>query len=94
MCQDELTIDLLDLAAHRGAFLPVPPRPITVRRWHRSGARRTAKVEYPYVDLGSVSATVPDFAPGTVVILNSDVRDHVARIGLNYRFGGPVVARY
>jgi outer membrane immunogenic protein len=58
------------------------------------GGNWTAKVEYLYLDLGGISATVPDFVPGSVVVLNSDVRDHVARFGLNYRFGGPVVARY
>jgi outer membrane immunogenic protein len=58
------------------------------------GGNWTAKVEYLYLDLGGISAAVPDFVPGSVVVLNSDVRDHVARFGLNYRFGGPVVARY
>ena len=52
----------------------------------------TAKVEYLYVDLGNVSnsfAGLGAFAPlGT----SSHVTDNIARIGVNYRFGGPVVA--
>ncbi len=54
----------------------------------------SARAEYLYLDLGSISQTV--IAPGfTASTLVSDVRDHVARVGLNYRFGGsPVVAKY
>jgi outer membrane immunogenic protein len=47
----------------------------------------TAKAEYLYMDLGSL-ATSADFSqpgnPGTVTT-NSTVRDHIARIGANYR---------
>lgn len=54
----------------------------------------SVKAEYLYLDLGSISQTV--IAPGfTASTLVSDVRDHVARVGLNYRFGSsPVVAKY
>lgn len=54
------------------------------------------KAEYLYVDLGKFSYNAlyipnPSFPWGVDVT----AREHVARIGLNYRFGsGPVVARY
>ena len=47
----------------------------------------TAKAEYLYMDLGSLATSV-DFSqpgnPGTVVT-NSTIRDHIVRIGANYR---------
>ena len=52
------------------------------------------EAEYLYVDLGNVTYTVtqPGFGPLT---LATDVRDHVGRVGVNYKFGsGPVVAKY
>ena len=68
----------------------------------------TGKVEYLYMDLGDVSGNV--IAPQTVIPLNvnpnnvnisenrgfnSSVRDHIVRIGVNYKFGPEaVVARY
>jgi len=57
------------------------------------------KAEYLFVDLGSESFLMPNVPPPAFP-LNSytadiDTKFHVARIGLNYRFGaGPVVARY
>jgi outer membrane immunogenic protein len=54
----------------------------------------TAKLEYLLVDLGTVTNT---FAGGGAIpafVASSHVRDHVIRIGINYRFGGPVTARY
>jgi outer membrane immunogenic protein len=50
----------------------------------------TAKLEYLFVDLGTVSNT---FIGGTVTT-TSHVRDNIIRIGINYRFGGPVTASY
>jgi outer membrane immunogenic protein len=54
----------------------------------------TAKLEYLFVDLGSYSNTVPvnPLVPSTAI--NSHVTDNIVRVGINYRFGGPVVARY
>jgi len=54
--------------------------------------------EYLYVGLGNVadSLTVPS-VPGILpitVTTTSDIRDHIIRVGVNYRFGGPVVAKY
>jgi outer membrane immunogenic protein len=53
----------------------------------------TAKAEYLYVDLGiqSINTTDIDGAPFSV---NNRVRDQIVRVGVNYRFGGPVVAKY
>jgi outer membrane immunogenic protein len=64
------------------------------------------KVEYLYVDLGTVStafATLPGcygaqgvcspFGAGNGNI-NSKITDNILRVGLNYKFGGPVVAKY
>ena len=50
----------------------------------------TAKLEYLFVDLGTISNT---FIGGTV-IATSHVRDNIIRVGINYRFGGPVAANY
>jgi outer membrane immunogenic protein len=54
----------------------------------------TAFVEYNYLDFGTRNYTLMD--PGTGVTANFDVRDRVNVIkgGVNYKFGGPVVARY
>ncbi len=56
----------------------------------------STKLEYLYMDLGSFSSCpftlVPAFAIGANV--NSKFTDHILRAGINYQFGGPVVARY
>jgi outer membrane immunogenic protein len=57
----------------------------------------SAKFEYLYVDLGSLTGSfTTDFGLGftTVNTVSVSVREHIARVGLNYRFGGPVVAGY
>jgi len=59
----------------------------------------TAKLEYLYVDLGKVSGsfltTIPALGGGFVSSnYSSRVTDNVLRVGLNYKFDGPVVARY
>ena len=64
----------------------------------------TWKVEYLYVDLGWVNDTVtpfsaaftfPSYTPlaGTVRT-NTHFTDNIVRVGVNYHFGGPVVAQY
>jgi outer membrane immunogenic protein len=57
------------------------------------GGNWTAKLEYLYVDLGRVSGS---FTPvvGLTSAYSSRVTDNVLRVGLNYKFGGPVVAKY
>ncbi len=54
----------------------------------------TAKLEYLFVDLGSYSNTVPANPTVPSTLINSHVTDNIVRVGINYRFGGPVVARY
>jgi len=52
----------------------------------------SAKLEYLYLDLGSVANTftTPTTAAGTFAVFNSNnkIQDHIIRVGLNYRFGG------
>jgi outer membrane immunogenic protein len=56
----------------------------------------TAKAEYLYIDLGSVTGTT-SLAPSVPIAAtwSSRVTDNIFRVGLNYQFGAsPVVARY
>lgn len=59
----------------------------------------TAKLEYLYIDLGNVSGSflTPIVGPSGGFLrssYNSHITDNILRVGLNYRFGGPVVAKY
>jgi outer membrane immunogenic protein len=54
----------------------------------------TAKVEYLFVDLGSYSNTVPGNPAVPSTLISSHVTDNIVRLGINYRFGGSVVAGY
>jgi outer membrane immunogenic protein len=60
----------------------------------------SVKAEYLYVDLGSASVsgniTAPILVPtiANPIAVSTDLTAHIARVGVNYRFGGPVVARY
>ena len=54
----------------------------------------TGKLEYLYIDFGTVNNTLIGIAPITPVATSSRVTDQIVRVGLNYRFGGPGVARY
>jgi outer membrane immunogenic protein len=60
------------------------------------GGNWTGKLEYLYLDLGTVSGgpfTVP--LTGIGASFSSRITDHVLRAGINYHFPpGPVVARY
>ena len=63
------------------------------------GGNWTARLEYLYVDLGRTSAsyltTLPAFGGGFITSnFSSRITDNILRVGVNYRFGGPVVARY
>lgn len=68
------------------------------------GGNWTAKLEYLYVDLGrtsgSFATTIPAFgggisASGTLTSsYSSRITDNVLRVGVNYKFAGPVVAKY
>jgi outer membrane immunogenic protein len=54
----------------------------------------TAKLEYLFVDLGTTSNTFIGGGVVPTVVATSHVRDSIIRIGINYRFGGPVTASY
>ena len=58
------------------------------------GGNWTAKLEYLYVDLGTVNNTFAGIAPFAPLVVSTRVTDNIVRAGINYRFGGPVVARY
>jgi outer membrane immunogenic protein len=63
------------------------------------GGKWTAKLEYLYVDLGKVSGnyltSLAAFGGGFLNSSNSSrVTDNVLRVGVNYKFGGSVAARY
>ena len=47
------------------------------------GGNWTGKIEYLYLDLGNQSGGVPG-----VYAYGSDIREHIFRVGLNYRIGG------
>jgi outer membrane immunogenic protein len=56
----------------------------------------SAKLEYLYMDFDTFRAGTFSLAPLATVGANVDTRfhDHVLRVGLNYTFGGPVIAKY
>lgn len=56
----------------------------------------TAKLEYLYMDLGGFNAGTFTLAPAATIggNVHSNFTDHILRAGLNYKFGGPVVAKY
>lgn len=64
------------------------------------GGNWTLRVEYLYLDLGRTSGTFRSNLTdptGTALLVsgfNSRVTDNIVRVGLNYRFGDPVIAKY
>jgi outer membrane immunogenic protein len=56
----------------------------------------TVRAEWIYVDLGvqSLTATTPAFTPPVTFTSDNKFRESILRIGFNYMFGGPVVAKY
>jgi outer membrane immunogenic protein len=60
------------------------------------GGNWTGKIEYLYLDLGRYHATaiLLGNAPPIRAEFSSRVTDNILRAGINYRFGGPVVAKY
>ncbi len=61
------------------------------------------KAEYLFVDLGRASTTSTNltaFNPGGIAFPTNvfshtvDMHSNIGRVGINYKFGGPVVARY
>jgi outer membrane immunogenic protein len=57
-------------------------------------ANWTAKLEYLYVDLGTVSGSFTPVVGAVTSSYSSRITDNVLRVGVNYKFGGPVVAKY
>lgn len=53
------------------------------------GANWSAKLEYNYIDFGDKTVFAATTAPVRI-----DQALHTLKFGINYRFGGPVVARY
>ena len=69
--------------------------------WLGASDRWSAKMEYLYVDLGTVANAFVTPANGTPLVAAvhnytsyDTIHDHIIRVGLNYRFAGPVVAKY
>ncbi|WP_445215983.1 outer membrane protein [Bradyrhizobium sp. Pa8] len=66
------------------------------------GGGWSLKAEYLYVDLGKVSATSTNLmtfagttpSPSNAYTHSVDLKSNIMRVGVNYKFGGPVVARY
>jgi len=64
------------------------------------GGGWSLKAEYLYVDLGRASATSTNLVggvtqyPSNVYTHSVDLKSNIVRVGVNYKFGGPVVARY
>jgi outer membrane immunogenic protein len=58
--------------------------------------RWTAKLEYLYMDLGKFSSQASLLTNVDPVVLNINSRftDHILRVGVNYHFYRPVVAKY
>jgi outer membrane immunogenic protein len=56
----------------------------------------SAKLEYLYMDLDNFRAGSFSLAPGSLIAANVDsrFRDNILRAGINYTFGGPVIAKY
>lgn len=56
----------------------------------------TAKIEYLHYDLGHQDLTAFPLAPNPPFAFTNHwtTKGDIVRVGLNYRFGGPVVARY
>jgi len=59
----------------------------------------TAKLEYLYMDLGRTSGsfltTIPALGGGVLSYsYSSRITDNIVRVGVNYKFSGPVIAKY
>ena len=60
------------------------------------GGNWTGKIEYLYLDLGRypTTAVLLTNAPPIRAEFSSRITDNILRVGVNYRFGGPVVAKF
>jgi outer membrane immunogenic protein len=90
-----------------GIFFPFTGSASTTRAgWTAGGGGEWAfadhwseKLEYLYVDLGTMSYLSGNgnpfgFATPSFFQTNVTTHEHIVRVGLNYKFGGPVVAKY
>ncbi len=82
--------------------------PPAISAWCRRGTEYafgggwSFKAEYLYVDLGRASTTSTNLVgfagttpyPSNVYTHSVDLKSNIVRVGVNYKFGGPVVARY
>jgi outer membrane immunogenic protein len=57
---------------------------IETRLWNSNW---TAKAEYLYVDLGSLSTTMALGVGGLTQTTSADFKDHIVRVGVNYKLG-------
>ena len=48
----------------------------------------TTKVEYLYVDFGTINISFAGIAPFTPITTSTHVTDNIIRFGVNHRFGG------
>jgi outer membrane immunogenic protein len=63
----------------------------------RLGGNWTGKLEYLYMDLGTFTGSSAVLAVGPPTLqatYSSRITDNIFRAGINYKFGGPVVAAY
>ena len=54
----------------------------------------SAKAEYAYFDFGKVHVAGASSVPGEFYRQSVDVTTHTAKVGINYRWGAPLAARY
>ena len=55
----------------------------------------SVKAEYLYVDLGSTGFnSVNNLLPAFTAINSARLTENIGRVGINYHFNGPVVAKY
>ena len=74
---------------------------VVAGRWQRSagiewmfGSGWSAKAEYAYFDFGKIDAAGPSSVPGELYRQSVAVTAHTAKLGVNYRWDAPQVARY
>ncbi len=60
------------------------------------GNNWSAKVEYNYIDFGTANVTFTESVGAAPPTMRFSIHDtkHVVKVGVNYLFGGPVVAKY
>lgn len=54
----------------------------------------SAKVEYNYMNFGNSTVSIDGAASGAPGPVTISQNIHLVKVGVNYRFGGPVIARY